>query len=197
QAVLVVQPSDHVVTDLAAFECAVRRACEVAERDGKLVLLGVRPASAQTGYGYIECGESLGDGAGFSVNRFVEKPDVDRATQFMSSGRWLWNVGIFVFTAQAILSELERFKPDILRGCRLALAQSAASGSTVRLDREAFGGIESISIDHAVMEKSNKLAVVPLACDWTDVGSWASLWEIQDKDAQGNVLLGDVVSMDT
>src|SRR5262249_32789147 len=131
QAVLVVQPSDHVVTDLAAFECAVRRACEVAERDGKLVLLGVQPTSAQTGYGYIESGASLGDGAGFSVDRFVEKPDVERATQFMQSGRWLWNVGIFVFTAQAILSELERLKPDILRRCRLALAQSATGNSTV------------------------------------------------------------------
>jgi len=198
QAVLVVQPSDHVVTDLAAFECTVRRACQLAERDGKLVLLGVRPTSAQTAYGYIECGEQLADdGTGFSVNRFVEKPDVERATEFVRSGRWLWNVGIFVFTAHAILNALERLKPDILHRCRLALAQAAMNGSTVRLDREAFGGIESISIDHAVMEKSDGLVVVPLDCDWTDVGSWAALWEIQEKDAKGNVLLGDVVSVDT
>src|SRR5882724_3362354 len=197
-SVLVVQPSDHVVTELAAFQSAVQQACQIAAHDRRIVLLGARPTRAETGYGYIERGEALGDGAGgFSVRQFVEKPDTERAAQFVRSDAWLWNVGIFVFTAQAILDELALLKPDILDRCRTALAQSKASGSTFRLDNEAFGGAESISIDHAVMEKSKKLAVVPFECNWTDIGSWAALWNIERKDQQGNVLLGDVESVDT
>jgi len=127
----------------------------------------------------------------------VEKPDTERAAQFARSDTWLWNVGIFVFTAQVILDELALLKPDILDRCRNALAQSKSSGSTIRLDNEAFRGAESISIDHAVMEKSKRLAVVPLECNWTDIGSWAALWNFERKDQQGNAVLGDVESVDT
>jgi mannose-1-phosphate guanylyltransferase/mannose-6-phosphate isomerase len=197
-SILVVQPSDHVMTDLAAFQSTVQQACRIATQQRRLVLLGVRPTRAETGYGYIEPGEALGNGiAGFSVKQFVEKPDAERAAQFMRSESWLWNVGIFVFTARAILEELAHLNPEILDRCRSALAQSKANGSTLRLHAESFRGVESISIDHAVMEKSNNLAVVPLECSWTDVGSWAALWDIERKDQHGNVVLGDVRSVDT
>lgn len=136
---LVVQPSDHVVTDLAAFKSAVRRACQIAAHDGRLVLLGARPTSVQTGYGYIECGARIDSREmGYSVKRFVEKPDVERAAQFVRSGAWLWNVGIFVFTARAILDELAELKPELLDRCRAAIAQGKAVGSAFRLDGEAF-----------------------------------------------------------
>jgi len=197
-AVLVIQPSDHVVVDLAAYQSAVRQACQIAERQGRLVLLGVRPTSAHTGYGYIEYGEPISDGVeGFGVRQFVEKPDAERAAEFVRSGTWLWNAGIFVFTARAILEELASLRPDILDKCRIAMAHGKASGSIVRLDGEAFGAAESISIDRAVMEKSRNLAVVPVACSWTDVGSWAALWEISDRDGQDNVVAGDVECVDT
>jgi mannose-1-phosphate guanylyltransferase/mannose-6-phosphate isomerase len=197
-SILVVQPSDHVIMDLAAFQSAVQQACQIAARHRRIVLLGARPTRAETGYGYIERGEELGEGvAGFSVRRFVEKPDRERAGQFARSASWLWNVGIFIFTAQGILDELALLKPDILDRCRTALAQSKVSGSTLRLDHEAFCGVESISIDHAVLENSKRLAVVPLDCNWTDIGSWAALWNIERKDEQGNVVVGDVESVDT
>jgi mannose-1-phosphate guanylyltransferase/mannose-6-phosphate isomerase len=195
---LVVQPSDHIVDDIPAFQSAVRHACRIASRDRRLVLLGVRPTYGETGYGYIECDRPLDDGStGFRVSQFVEKPSAMRAAQFAQSGTWLWNVGIFIFTAQAILDELARLKPDILEHCRVALAKAKVTGSTIRLDAEAFAGTESSSIDHAVMEKSDKLAVVPLQCAWTDVGSWAALWQAESRDSDGNVVVGDVECVNT
>lgn len=135
--------------------------------------------------------------SGALVKRFVEKPNAEQAAEFAQSGAWLWNVGIFIFTAKAILDELARLKPAMLDRCRTALARSTCSGATCRLDRESFSAVESISIDHAVMELSDRLAVVPLECDWTDIGSWAALWGIQSRDRQGNVVLGDVECLDT
>jgi len=197
-AVLVVQPADHVVTDPAAFQAAVRQAYRVATCHDRLVLLGARPTRAETGYGYIECGDLLEEELSAThVKQFIEKPNAERAARFAQSGTWLWNVGIFIFTAKAILEELSLLKPDLLDRCRAALAQSKRSGLSFRLDRESFAAAEAISIDHAVMEKSRRLAVVPLECDWTDIGSWASLWEIQCRDHQDNVVLGDVECLDT
>jgi mannose-1-phosphate guanylyltransferase/mannose-6-phosphate isomerase len=196
-SVLVVQPADHIVSDLVAFRAAVRRACSIATGYGKLVLLGARPTRPETGYGYIECGEALDDGSGALVQRFVEKPESERAAEFARSEAWLWNAGIFVFTAKAILDELALLQPAILDRCRAALAQSQCNGATFRLDRDSFSAVESISIDHAVMEKSERLAVVPLECDWTDIGSWAALWEVEGKDHRGNVAVGDVECWNT
>lgn len=197
-AVLVVQPADHVVSDVVAFQAAVQRACRVAMHHDKLVLLGARPTRPETGYGYIESGQALDDGLpGSLVERFVEKPDAARAAEFVRSGAWLWNAGIFIFTAKAILDEFASFQPAILERCRAALVQSQRANATFRLDREPFTAAESISIDHAVMEKSARLAVVPLECDWTDIGSWAALWETGSKDDRGNVAIGDVECADT
>jgi mannose-1-phosphate guanylyltransferase / mannose-6-phosphate isomerase len=197
-AVLVVQPADHVVADPDAFRTAVEQAYRVATCHDRIVLLGVRPARAETGYGYIECGEPLDDGVSATlVKQFIEKPDAERAERFARSGMWLWNVGIFVFTARAILEEFARLRPAILDRCRSALAQAKSNGSTLRLDRESFAGVESISIDHAIMEKSDRLAVVRLESDWTDIGSWSALWDIQSRDHEGNVIVGDVECLDT
>lgn len=196
--VMVVQPADHVVSNLVAFQAAVRRAHRIATGYDKLVLLGARPTRPETGYGYIECGQAVDEElSGALVERFVEKPDLEHATEFARSEAWLWNAGIFVFTAKAILDELALLQPAILDRCRAALAQSQCSGAAVRLDRESFSAAESISIDHAIMEKSARLAVVPLDCDWMDIGSWAALWETEGKDDRGNVALGDVECWDT
>jgi mannose-1-phosphate guanylyltransferase/mannose-6-phosphate isomerase len=197
-AVLVVQPADHVVTDPAAFCAAVQQAYRIAICHDKLVLLGVRPTRAETGYGYIECGDLLEDDLSVTqVKQFIEKPDAERAARLAQSGTWLWNAGIFIFTAKAILEELALLKPDLLDRCRAALAQSKCSGLSIRLDRDSFAAAEAISIDHAVMERSGRLAVVPLECEWTDIGSWASIWDIQSRDGRDNVVLGDVECVDT
>jgi mannose-1-phosphate guanylyltransferase/mannose-6-phosphate isomerase len=197
-AVLVVQPADHVVTDSEAFHAAIEHAHDVATRCDRLVLLGVRPVRAETGFGYIECGEPLDhDASATLVSQFVEKPDAERAMRFARSAAWLWNAGIFVFTARAILDEVARLRPALLDRCRTAWAQSKANGRTFRLERESFARIEAISIDHAIMEKSSRLAVVRLESDWTDVGSWLALWEIRSRNDDGNVIVGDVECRDT
>jgi len=197
-AVLVVQPADHIVADPEAFHVAVEQAHQVATCRDRIVLLGVQPPRAETGYGYIECGERLDGGMSATlVKQFVEKPDAERAERFVRSGMWLWNAGIFIFTARTILEEFARLQPAILDGCRSALAQSQSNGTTLRLDRESFAGVESISIDHAIMEKSDRLAVVRLESNWTDIGSWSALWEIESSDREGNVIVGDVECLDT
>jgi mannose-1-phosphate guanylyltransferase/mannose-6-phosphate isomerase len=198
ETLLIVQPADHAVADTAPFHDALRWAGEIARAQGKLVLLGARPSRAETGYGYIEFGDRFGDPSPAArVRRFVEKPEMPLAEEFVRSGSWLWNMGTFVFTAQAILEELALVQPHLLSQCRTAFSCSSCTGTTIRLDREAFSGADSISIDHAVMEKSQRLAVVPLECGWTDLGSWSALWEIENRDSQGNVVAGDVEYRDT
>jgi mannose-1-phosphate guanylyltransferase/mannose-6-phosphate isomerase len=197
-AVLVVQPADHIVADPEAFHAAIEQAHRVATCHDRIVLLGVPPTRAETGYGYIECGEPLDGGVSATlVKQFIEKPDADRAERCGQSGMWLWNAGIFIFTARTILEEFALLQPAILDRCRSALAQSKSNGATVRLDRESFAAVESISIDHAIMEKSDRLVVVRLESDWTDIGSWSALWEIQSRDHEGNVIVGDVECLDT
>jgi mannose-1-phosphate guanylyltransferase/mannose-6-phosphate isomerase len=197
-AVLVVQPADHIVADPEAFHAAIEQAHRVATCHDRIVLLGVPPTRAETGYGYIECGEPLDGGVSATlVKQFIEKPDADRAERCVQSGMWLWNAGIFIFTARTILEEFALLQPAILDRCRSALAQSKSNGATVRLDRESFAAVESISIDHAIMEKSDRLVVVRLESDWTDIGSWSALWEIQSRDHEGNVIVGDVECLDT
>jgi mannose-1-phosphate guanylyltransferase / mannose-6-phosphate isomerase len=197
-SVLVVQPADHAISDPAAFRATLLQAHRIATRDHRLVLLGARPTRAETGYGYIECGAPLNNElSATQVRRFVEKPNAEKAAQFVQAGTWLWNVGVFVFTARAILEELGLAVPDLLDCCQRALARSKCSGSGILLDYESFATAQEISIDHAVMEKSERLAVIPLECNWTDIGSWAALWEIQCRDRRDNVILGDIESIDT
>jgi len=196
-ALLIVQPSDHAIADMVTLHDALRCACETAIAEDKLVLLGARPTRPETGYGYIEFGDRFdGQSPAARVKRFVEKPELAVAEQFAQSASWLWNMGTFVFSAKAILEELAGARPALLDQCRAAIDRSDRSGPVVRLDYDSFSAAESISIDHAVMEKSRRLAVVPLECGWTDLGSWSALWEIENKDPQGNVIIGDVEGRD-
>jgi mannose-1-phosphate guanylyltransferase/mannose-6-phosphate isomerase len=195
-AILLLLPADHAVADEAAFIAAVERARRTAQA-GNLVTFGIRPARAETGYGYIRRGEPL-DGSEdiFSVAEFVEKPDVATAKTYLESGDYYWNGGMFAFRVDTFLAEMERLAPDILRSCQAALAQGRKDLDFFRLAEEPFCACRSISIDYAVMEHTAKAAVVPVEMGWSDIGAWDSLWEIGSKDGAGNVARGDVLTED-
>lgn len=186
-AVLWMMAADAAIADEAALQVALGRAVAAA-RAGHVVTFGMRPTSAETGYGYIEPGDGLPgvDGA-FAVGRFVEKPDAATASRYLAEGRFLWNSGMFVFTAATLIAEMERFAPDVVAAVRAALAAAVADLDFVRLDPAAFAACPSISLDYAVAERTARAAVVPAALGWSDVGSWNALWELGDKDGGGNV----------
>ena len=192
---MLVLPSDHVVKDPAAFETAVAAGAEAA-RQGWLVTFGVRPDRPETGYGYIEQGEELAPGA-FRAERFVEKPDATTAERYVAEGRFLWNSGIFLFTPRLLLAELEKHAPYILAEIRRAVGTARREADRLYPDPSAFARSPSQSIDHAVMEKSERIAVVPVDMGWSDVGSWEALHAIADKDEEANALTGDVVMIDS
>lgn len=190
--VMLVLPSDHAIGEPAAFREAVGVAARAAAQ-GLLATFGVRPDHPATGYGYIERGEPLaGEKSAFRILRFVEKPDAATAAEYLRSGRFFWNSGMFVFTARRFLEELGRLRPDILAGARTALERAKRDLDFVRLDAEAFAACPAESIDYAVMEKTSSGAVVEGDFGWSDVGAWSALWEIGAKDAAGNVVRGDV-----
>jgi mannose-1-phosphate guanylyltransferase/mannose-6-phosphate isomerase len=191
-ALLLVLPSDHVVRNEAAFHTAVKQAAIAAEA-GKLVTFGIVPTAPETGYGYIKAAADEGVRA---VDRFVEKPDLATAEQYVASGEYFWNSGMFLFKASRYLKELETLQPAILAACRNALDKAARDNDFIRLDAEAFAASPNDSIDYAVMEKTADAAVVPLDAEWNDVGSWSALWEVSDKDADGNACHGDVIALD-
>lgn len=194
--VLVAMPSDHVVRRVDRFRDAVGIAAAAA-RSGALVALGLTPDEPETGYGYIHRGAPLDGVSGcFKVNRFVEKPDRKTAESFIAETGWHWNSGIFVLQASGYLAELERLQPDIFAACREAVHGGSRDLDFYRLAAKPFTTSPSISIDHAVMEQTDKAAVVPVEMGWSDVGSWSALWRIGEKDGNGNVLVGDVVARD-
>ena len=193
EGVILLLPSDHVVTDAVAFNAAVARAANGA-RAGHIVTFGIAPDAPETGYGYIHLGDALDSVNGLHrVEGFKEKPDSQTAAAYLANGNYRWNSGMFVFRADVMLAELERHAPGIIENCRTALDKSARDLDFIRLDVEAFGKAQSISIDYAVMEKTDRAAVVPCALGWNDVGAWSSLWTLQSRDEAGNVLQGDVV----
>lgn len=195
--VLVVMPSDHVIKDEPGFVAAVRRAAEVAET-GKLVLFGITPSGPHTGYGYIRRGAPLPGFAGaHAVEGFTEKPDKETAQGYVSAGTYSWNSGIFVFRARAFLDELARLEPAVLEAARQALGHAGQDLGFLRLDPEAFAAAPAISIDYAVMERTDRAAVLPIDVGWSDVGSWASLWELSPHDAAGNAVRGEAILEDT
>lgn len=194
--VLVAMPADHYISDSDSFVSAIQRAAKLAYR-GKLMTLGVKPTRPHTGFGYIEQGAALADDASaFAVKQFKEKPDLETAEAYVKSGTFFWNAGIFIFRADHYLSELKKFQPEIVSACRKALEQSKTDLDFLRLDNEAFSKSPNISVDYAVMEKSNQVGVLPVSFDWSDVGGWPALWDIGEKDAQGNVVKGDVLLKD-
>jgi mannose-1-phosphate guanylyltransferase/mannose-6-phosphate isomerase len=188
---LLVLPSDHAIADTAAFRDAVLAAQRAAEK-GLLVTFGIRPTHPATGYGYIEQGEPLaGDARTFRIRRFVEKPDARKASEYLASGGFLWNSGMFVFSVRRFLEELGRLRPDILAAAEKTLAGAVRDLDFLRLDAKAFEACPADSIDYAVMEKTSAGAVVSADIGWSDVGSWSALWEIGKKDGLGNVTRGD------
>jgi mannose-1-phosphate guanylyltransferase len=192
--VLLVLTADHEIPDQQAFTDVVRQALPLAEA-GKLVTFGIVPTYAATGYGYIRRGES--EGNGYIVDEFVEKPDQSSASAYLASDEYYWNSGMFMFRAQAYLDELQKFKPDMVTRCRQAAANMSEDIGFLRLDAEAFGDCEADSIDYAVMEKTELACVVPMDAGWSDIGSWSSVWEQDEKDEHGNATRGDVITNDT
>ncbi len=194
--ILLVLPADHVISDSPAFHKAIVQAKALAEQ-GFLVTFGILPTEPETGYGYIKRDTLSCYGSAFSVAAFVEKPDVETARQYLKSGEYYWNSGMFAFKAGSFLGELEKFNPEMLSICRQALKAAKVDLDFVRLDKEIFANCPSDSIDYAVMEKTDKAVVIPLDAGWNDVGSWSALWDVTDKDSFGNAISGDVLTVDT
>ncbi|MEO3703103.1 mannose-1-phosphate guanylyltransferase/mannose-6-phosphate isomerase [Acinetobacter ursingii] len=191
---MLVLAADHVITEQDRFEQSIDNAVELAQKD-KLVTFGIVPTHAETAYGYIEKGEA--QLSGFEVKRFVEKPDFETAQQYLDSQLFLWNSGMFMFKADVYLNELEKYALDIYTSCQAAMQNTQSDLDFVRIDKSAFSQCRSESIDYAVMEKTTDAVVVPLDANWNDVGSWSALWDIQTKDIQGNVITGDVISINS
>jgi mannose-1-phosphate guanylyltransferase/mannose-6-phosphate isomerase len=191
---LLVLPADHVIRDVPAFQKAVRAALGPAGA-GKLVTFGIVPSAPETGYGYIQRGAR--HGAAYAIARFVEKPDAARAEQFVASGEYYWNSGMFLFRARRYLEELERFAPEMARVCAEAFASARSDLDFTRIERERFEACPADSIDYAVMEKTDDAVVVPLDAGWSDIGSWAALHAACEADAHGNVARGDVICEDS
>ena len=194
-ALVLLAPADHVITDAVGFAAAVERAVGPAS-SGLLTLFGMQPDEPATGYGYMRIGAPLAEHSGaFEVAAFIEKPDLEAAKALVAAGDTVWNSGIFLLPAARFIAEVERFEPDIVRACRTAVAQAVPELDFLRLG-SAFGDAPSISVDYAVMERTQSAAVVPASFGWTDVGSWSALWKIGERDAAGNSASGDVLLED-
>ena len=189
---LLVLPSDHLIRDVAHFHRAILDAADIAEQ-GKLVTFGIQPTAPETGYGYIK---AVGGEGARAIERFVEKPDLATAQDYVASGEYYWNSGMFLFRASRYLQELERLQPQILAACRASWEKARRESDFIRLDADAFKASPSDSIDYAVMEKTADAAVVPLDAGWSDVGSWTALRDVSEQDANGNAHRGDVIAID-
>ncbi|HDI6201783.1 TPA: mannose-1-phosphate guanyltransferase [Escherichia coli] len=193
---LLVLAADHVIADEDAFRAAVSNAMPYAEA-GKLVTFGIVPRHPETGYGYIRRGAvSAGEqeGVAFEVAQFVEKPNLETAQAYVASGEYYWNSGMFLFRAGRYLEELKKYRPDILDACKKAMSAVEPDLNFIRVDEEAFLACPEESVDYAVMERTADAVVVPMDAGWSDVGSWASLWESCTHTAEGNVCRGDVIN---
>lgn len=186
-AILLVCPSDHHIADAPAFAAAAETAASLAG-EGWLVAFGIEPTRPETGYGYIKRGEDIG--GGFAIERFVEKPDAARAEQFLADGGYSWNGGIFCFRAGTYLEELARQRPDMAAAVERSVAGGRGEDGIFHPDAEAFAAIEGESIDYAVMEGTERAAMVPVSMGWSDIGNWQALREALDADANGNVTRG-------
>lgn len=192
---LLVMPSDHIIVDLAPFFRAVDLAMAVA-KDGWIVTFGVCPDRPETGFGYIRPGERLDEGV-LQISEFAEKPTHEKACEYLSEGDCLWNSGIFLFRAGDYLDALSRHAPSIREGTRIAVDRARRDGARMYPDEAALAEVPSVSIDCAVLEKTDRAAVVPIGMDWSDLGSWDAVYDIRDKDESGNAISGDVLTFDT
>jgi len=194
-AVLLVLPADHLIGDTGSFAQAVSKALPLA-RQGWLVTFGIRPEAPETGFGYIQRGNAVGEG-GFRVQRFVEKPDAAKAKSYVEAGDYDWNSGMFLFRASRFLEELQQHAPAMHAASKAAFEASTADLDFVRIDKETFAASPDNSIDYAVMEKTTRAVVVPVSCAWSDIGSWDALWAASDRDIDGNRLEGDVIAIES
>ncbi len=194
ETLLLVLPADHVIQKPDMFNEAITSACMAANKD-KIVTFGILPTRPETRYGYMEKGNKLfSDEPIFQISKFLEKPDLATAEKLLSSKNYLWNSGIFLFKASTMLQELERLHPTLLADCRTALRLAQNDLDFLRLDSTAITSDPNLSIDYAVMEHTENAAVIPVDMEWSDVGSWDSLWDISQKDLEGNVNVGDIIT---
>lgn len=200
--VMVMMPADHIIADLSRFQDAICAGYQIAEQ-GYLITFGIKPQHAETGYGYIQCGESLNEKSGISkIEGFKEKPDLQTAQEYLESGKYLWNGGIFMMKASVWCHEIERLQPDIYSACLAAYENGQVDNEFYRLDKDAFSDCPNDSIDYAVMEKithqnETLSAVVSLDAGWSDIGAWSAVWELGEQDNDGNVIAGDVIQQGT
>jgi len=191
---LLVLAADHMIRDVEVFHRAIEQAVRAAE-DNKLVTFGVQPTRPETGYGYIKADATQQSEASRPVTRFAEKPDLDTAEQYLAEGGYFWNSGMFVFKAVSFLKELQHYSPLVLESAQLAYERAKVDLDFIRIDRDAFAEAPDISIDYAVMEKSDRVVCVPFNAGWSDVGCWQSFWELSDKDERGNSFIGDTIDV--
>ncbi|MGB5305692.1 MAG: mannose-1-phosphate guanylyltransferase/mannose-6-phosphate isomerase [Gammaproteobacteria bacterium] len=196
EAMMVIMPADHVMSDRQAFIEAVQRGISHAAQ-GELVTFGVVPDRPETGFGYIKRSARLEADGAYSVLEFVEKPDQVTAEQYVNAGDYFWNSGIFLMSAQRWLEEIDRFRPEILRCCRESITRGVQDSDFFRVDRDAFLACPGDSIDYAVMENADRVIVIPVSAGWSDVGAWSALWDLCPHDSNGNVIQGDVITSDT
>ena len=195
--ILLLMPSDHVIGDREAFLKAIEVGLPHAEQGG-IVTFGAQPTAPNTQYGYIEADMAAGSGDGaFPIARFHEKPAAAKAAEYVQSGRFFWNAGIFLMKASTLLDEMRRFLPASLEAITRSVKGGTSDGLFVRPAHDEFKRAENISIDHGIMEKTALGVVVPVRMDWSDVGSWDAVWNLGAKDANNNVTRGDVVALDT
>jgi mannose-1-phosphate guanylyltransferase/mannose-6-phosphate isomerase len=195
--ILLILPADHHIKNIAELHAALNTGIHLAQQD-HVITFGIVPTSPETGYGYIQKGAlidrlSAKEGIGYTIARFVEKPDLDTARHYLATGKYFWNSGMFMFKANQILAEMNKFASDIVAACKDAYAKCEMDLDFIRLDNEAFSASPINSIDYAVMEHTAKGAMIPLAAGWSDLGSWQSLWQEGEKDPNGNVISGDVI----
>ncbi|CNH03605.1 mannose-1-phosphate guanylytransferase%2C ManC protein [Yersinia aldovae] len=196
--IMLVLAADHIINNCEAFHQAIINAIPFAKKDC-LVTFGIVPTGPETGYGYIQRGESTvkDTSEAFDVKRFVEKPNLETAEQYISSGEYYWNSGMFMFRAKRYIQELEKFRPDILDACKAAMKDSDSDKDFITIDKDQFSACPDESVDYAVMEQTNNAVVVPLDAGWSDVGSWSALWDVSNKDKSGNAITGDTFLHDT
>ncbi|NCB37739.1 MAG: mannose-1-phosphate guanylyltransferase/mannose-6-phosphate isomerase [Erysipelotrichia bacterium] len=189
--VVLVLPADHVIKNTAAFHAVIKQGLKEAMA-GRLVTFGIVPTSPETGYGYIRTAEKA-SGKAMPIEAFVEKPDLATAEKYLKAGNYLWNSGMFMFKPSVLVAEIEKYTPEIVAACRDALTKGMRDDDFVRLEKNSFAANPSISLDYAVMEKTDQGVVIPLDAGWNDVGSWAALADVNESDADGNQIFGDVM----
>jgi len=198
-ALLLVLPADHLIRDADAFLADARRAAGLA-KDGRLVTFGIAPAHPETGFGYIRMGAPIGDSGGRDIAAFVEKPDRAKAEAYLASGQYAWNSGMFCFRADALLAAAQQYCPELLASAEMCHASAKGSGSPVEFEREAFVAMQDISLDYAIMERAQNRAVVPASFDWSDIGSWKAISELESEsppDAAGNRIRGSAIIIES